>query len=263
MYYISICAIIKDEDLYLNEWIEWHINNGVEHFYLYDNCSAVPQQNCISSKNIEYCTVIPYPVTHGNPQLECYRRFLNDYGSESKWVAIIDADEFIRVIDGTRLPDFLRQYEKHDALYAGWITYNADGRISNNGLPVRERFKNTVAYKKGLPCGKSIIRPEKVTRMGIHIPEPIWFGTQDIVDENFSYVWDCAGYEPPLNKIVIDHYFTKSWEEWQHKINRGTADNSGFRKMEEFFYYNPDLVDAIKNGILHGNPACDSEQTTR
>ena len=249
MYYISICAIIKDEDLYLNEWIEWHVNNGVEHFYLYDNCSSIPQQNFISSENMRYCTVIPFPITCGNPQLECYSQFLNDYGSESKWVAIIDADEFIRVIDGTCLPDFLQQYEEHDALYVGWITYNADGQMSNNGLPVRERFKKTVAYQKGLPCGKSIIRPEKVNRMSVHFPAPIWFGDQDVVDENFSYIRSCAGYEPTLNKIVIDHYFTKSWEEWQHKINRGTADNSGFRKMYEFFYYNPDLIDHAPDDI--------------
>lgn len=35
----SICLIIRDENEYLKEWLEWHINQGVEHFYIYDHDS--------------------------------------------------------------------------------------------------------------------------------------------------------------------------------------------------------------------------------
>lgn len=249
MYYISICAIIKDEDQYLNEWISYHLALGVDHVYLYDNGSTNPQQNCISEENLKHCTVIPYPKKDGNPQCECYFEFLKNYGSESKWVAIIDADEFIRAVDGTMLPEFMKEYEEHDALYAGWITYNADGQLYNENRPVRERFHKTVEYKKDLPCGKSIIRPEKVNRMSPHFPAPAWYGKQNVVDENHNHVFTPTCFEPPLNRIVIDHYFTKSWEEWQHKINRGTADNSFFRKKCEFFYYNPDLIEHASEEI--------------
>lgn len=38
--YLSICAVIKNEGPYLEEWIEFHRIQGVEHFYLYDNGSA-------------------------------------------------------------------------------------------------------------------------------------------------------------------------------------------------------------------------------
>ena len=37
--YLAICAIAKDEGPYLKEWIEWHLKNGVEKFYIYDNGS--------------------------------------------------------------------------------------------------------------------------------------------------------------------------------------------------------------------------------
>lgn len=249
MYYLSICAIIKDEDPYLNEWIEWHIKGGVEHFYLYDNCSTTPQQNFISSENMKYCTVIPFPVKDGNPQLQCYRQFLQDYGSDSEWVAFIDADEFMRVVDGTDLRVFLRDYEEHDALYVGWIIYNANGQLKYDKQPVRERFTTTIGYVDGYPRGKSIVCPKKIQRMGIHFPAPAWVGRQDIVDADFKPLYSVGGYKPPVTKIAIDHYFTKSWEEWQSKINKGTADNSGFRKMREFFYYNPDLLEYAPDNI--------------
>ncbi len=38
-YYLSICAIFKNEAAYLGEWIEFHRLAGVEHFYLYNNLS--------------------------------------------------------------------------------------------------------------------------------------------------------------------------------------------------------------------------------
>lgn len=34
-YYLSIGAIFKDEARFLDEWIEFHLGIGVEHFYLY------------------------------------------------------------------------------------------------------------------------------------------------------------------------------------------------------------------------------------
>ena len=41
-YKTIICAILKDETPYLEEWIKHHLAIGVEHFVLYDNNSAIP-----------------------------------------------------------------------------------------------------------------------------------------------------------------------------------------------------------------------------
>ena len=37
MVYLSLCAIMKDESPYIREWLLFHLEVGVEHFYLYDN----------------------------------------------------------------------------------------------------------------------------------------------------------------------------------------------------------------------------------
>lgn len=39
-YGISIAAIVKDEVEYIEEWIQFHILMGIEHFYIYDNESS-------------------------------------------------------------------------------------------------------------------------------------------------------------------------------------------------------------------------------
>ena len=41
---------------------------------------------------------------------------------------------------------------------------------------------------------------------------------------------------------MIEHYYTKSWEEWKEKIiTRGACDPLYKRKLNEFFNYNPDM----------------------
>lgn len=43
MYYASICAIVKDEDKDIREWLNYHFAIGFEHVLIYDNNSRNPQ----------------------------------------------------------------------------------------------------------------------------------------------------------------------------------------------------------------------------
>ena len=38
---IAIIACLKCEELYVKEWIDWHIKCGVDHFYLCDNFQTI------------------------------------------------------------------------------------------------------------------------------------------------------------------------------------------------------------------------------
>ncbi len=46
---------------------------------------------------------------------------------------------------------------------------------------------------------------------------------------------------PTTDLICVDHYYTKSYEEWLEKLKRGSCDSNFFRKYEHFFMYNPDM----------------------
>ncbi|HTE05590.1 MAG TPA: glycosyltransferase family 2 protein, partial [Planctomycetota bacterium] len=37
MNYLSACCIAKQEHAYLEEWIDYHLRVGVEHFFIYDD----------------------------------------------------------------------------------------------------------------------------------------------------------------------------------------------------------------------------------
>ena len=46
---------------------------------------------------------------------------------------------------------------------------------------------------------------------------------------------------PTTDYICIDHYYTKSYEEWILKLRRGCAHSKYQRKYNEFFKFNKDM----------------------
>ena len=94
IYNASICAIFKDEAVYLKEWLEFHLMIGIDHFYLYNNFSTDNYMEILKpyiEKNI--VTLKEWPVKAG--QLSAYDDCYNNYRNESQWICFLDIDEFI------------------------------------------------------------------------------------------------------------------------------------------------------------------------
>mgnify|MGYP003311472279 CR=1 FL=1 len=43
------------------------------------------------------------------------------------------------------------------------------------------------------------------------------------------------------DRIIVEHYYTKSLEEWKERLNNGSCDPNYSRKYEDFYFYNPDM----------------------
>lgn len=250
---VSVCLLIKDEGRYLEEWLSWHVERGIDHFYIYDNGSQIPVLQGIPKQYLEFCTIMDWSGWHQHIQIDAYRDCLGCFGAETEWLAFIDTDEFLRVIDGTPLPDFLLQdaFRGADAVAAGWITYNANGLLTRDDRPVRERFTQIVEYPNHLPKCKCIVRSDQVHMMGPHWP---------IVTDRPLHILDETGaprYDPadlfPREQLVVDHYFTRSLEEWREKMARGSCDPNYSRDDSWFWALNPDILDIIlKGGTKNG-----------
>ena len=110
-YYLSVCAIAKNEGPYFEEWIEWHRKQGVEKFYIYDNestdCTKEVLQPYIESGLVEYNY---WPGQ--KQQLATYDDCFERHRLETRWLAVIDLDEFIVPMKNKTIPEFLHQMEK-------------------------------------------------------------------------------------------------------------------------------------------------------
>jgi hypothetical protein len=85
---------VKDEARFLPEWLAYHVVLGVEHAYVYDNNSS-DDITSVMAPFVEagYATIIPWPTTPISPSAQ--NDFLERFGPRCRWVAFLDADEFL------------------------------------------------------------------------------------------------------------------------------------------------------------------------
>lgn len=234
-HYSAIVLLIKDENRYLQEWLDWHISLGFDHVYIYDNGTKDHVQDIIDGYdegNQQKITVIDWTGHHNHIQQDAYNHFMDNYKADVRWGLFIDSDEFLRFTDDvtTDVNTFLKAYEDYTEVWGYEVEYDANGQEKYENKPVRERFTRRTDAREGF-YWKNFIQVNRIDSFLMH----------------YTY-YDPAKHQVFKNDqsnqdlFVIDHYYTKSWEEWCWKIKeRGGADPNYHKALQEFFYYNPDM----------------------
>ncbi len=220
-YQLSICACVKNEALYIKEWIEFHKLVGVEHFYIYDNESNDNLKETllpyIKSGTVEYTY---WPGT--GQQRNIYNDCLFKHKYDTKWLAYIDIDEFIIPTDKNNILEILKDYDEYSGLSIHWVMYGSSGyKTKQNGLVI-ERFTKRANdnFIRNMEI-KSIINPRFCVGMDVH--KPYVYKNYYPVDENYRKIYSHKNNPFTIKKIRINHYFCKSWEEYLNKQKRGDA----------------------------------------
>lgn len=255
----AICTCIKDEHLYLAEWIEWHRAKGFDHIYLFEDRGSQPHDEIVAQ--YDFVTLLPIDVVMNEPDnIEGRQRKMCYYSlrtfTQWDWLAFIDADEFVDFEEEYNLERLLNEYDDYPAIMLSWMLYPACGRIERPTCGVVEAYptpdlnadENKIWF--GVEWSiKSFVNMKHHPRMKhIHLAE----GAVNMNGNTFI--------EPKVwKKAWIRHYYTKSWEEWVWRImERGDLCN-GNRKLAQFFYANPDmlhlkkeLIQSVAHRIPHG-----------
>lgn len=244
-HYLAVCAIAKDEGPYFKEWIEWHLSQGVDHFYIYDNESSDGTreilQPYIDSGVVEY----KYWPGHRR-QLAAYDDCLEHYRLASRWIAFIDLDEFIVPIKDASIPAFLKRFEVFAAVEINWLVYGSGGHKTKSPGTMMERFRfHSLPGHRLNRHVKSIVNPREVfTMIGCHEAAKISGSIADShgqpVTKNFRER------EPQQDIIRINHYAVRSYEEFLEKQARGRASGTQKTVRSEYFeqYDLNDIEDA-------------------
>lgn len=244
-HYLAVCAIAKDEGPYFKEWIEWHLSQGVDHFYIYDNESSDGTreilQPYIDSGVVEY----KYWSGHRR-QLAAYDDCLEHYRLASRWIAFIDLDEFIVPIKDASIPAFLKRFEAFAAVEINWLVYGSGGHKTKSPGTMMERFRfHSLPGHRLNRHVKSIVNPREVfTMIGCHEAAKISGSIADShgqpVTKNFRER------EPQQDIIRINHYAVRSYEEFLEKQARGRASGTQKTVRSEYFeqYDLNDIEDA-------------------
>lgn len=218
MRYASICAIVKDEDASLREWLVYHLAIGFEHATIYDNGSATPV-NALLREFVDagLVTAVDFPLRE-NQQLSAYFHCLREQRPHTRWLAFIDVDEFIVPLKNTDIRDFLDNYADYGGVGVHWKMFGSSGHLQRPDGNVIENYTETLGLNEHI---KSIVQ----TKYATHPLSPHHFAYKDnyycvnedkfIIDAPFSY--------PIGNIVTLNHYYYKSQQDYEEKINRGLA----------------------------------------
>ena len=233
-YFLSMVSIVRDENEYLKEWMDYHFNLGFDHFYIYDNESEIPVKEYLESinyENIDKVTIVDWKTTDWSQQ-DAYNNWLQTYGKESKWFLGADPDEFVYIKDTSKtLIEFLTENSDVTSIKCLWLHFNANGHETKTSDPVMERFTTSTDWDDYKHGGKKFSQSNRILRFRSYVPiskiaEAKEFDYEDsVVNEYFR----------------LNHYYTKSYEEWVDKIKRGSSNPNFRRKYSEFFELNSDM----------------------
>ncbi len=232
--YLSICAIAKDEGPYFKEWLSWHISQGVEKFYIYDNESQDNTHEILEPYIKK--GIVDYKYFPGKKnQLLAYDDCFKNHRFESRWIAFIDLDEFIVPLKDKTLKEFLKRFECFPSIEINWLVYGSSGKKQKSKEDVMQRFTfHSLPSKWVNRHVKSIVDPKRVyTMIGCHEAARI---TGWAVDSHMCEIKkNFREREPQQDVIRINHYAVKSYEEFQEKIARGRASGSISVLDDEYF----------------------------
>lgn len=243
-YNVSICGIFKNEGLYLKEWIEFHKIVGVEHFYLYNNNS---DDNFMQILNpyIQDGTVTLVEWKKNQAQMEAYHDCIAKFAKETQWLGFIDIDEFVVPKSTNNIYDFLKKFNKNRAsVLIYWKMFGSSGKIDRdlNGLVINDLV---VSWPKHSNIGKCFLNTkyqvvENDKNKSLHHLMWARYKNTDLPPVNCFDKVVLPGYNIASNvefPIQINHYFSKTYEEYRIKKAKGDVYFKINPHDEEYFYH--------------------------
>lgn len=140
---VAICAIAKHENKYIRDWVNYHINLGIRHIYVFDNNET--QYPSVADELVGLGdTVTLFNVRDKidrNLQVDCYKICYDKYQNEYDWMMFIDLDEFLYIKDKT-LEEYLSQskFSNTSIIHLNWRYYGDNELLHYENKPVWKRF---------------------------------------------------------------------------------------------------------------------------
>lgn len=249
---LGITTIQRDRAPWLKEWVIFHYLVGFNKFYIYlHKCSDNSEEILRELKQKYDIEIIVVDLKMENPQLKCYQRSYQDFGTVVDWMAFIDGDEFLFPTKAKSMVDALKQYsdKKISALGVYWSCFGSSRHIKEpKGLIIKNyKYRAKDGYHNNRHI-KSIVRG----RQGeLVVPcDPHFFQTPfGTYDENLKPIekgW--TDYEPTYKNFRINHYVTQSRSFFVNFKSKVTPPD-GAHKRDGSFWEEHDKNEILDNSM--------------
>lgn len=255
-----ICTVIKNEHLYLDEWIQYHLDLGIDHIFVYEDIdsnshsSIAEKYDCrvelnrissilnIQQEKLAYSLKSQHKLNLQTLYFTASLNFIKNK-KEYDWCFLIDVDEFI-TCDNISI---LEKYSSYDALVMSWECYGACDHINK---PLNSVLKSYNCKSKGTINNAKHFNTKICYNLNTYKKE---FYKTNHQPSDFCN-WCRTDFSKDREKEVFDeiyirHYITKSWQEYvEKKYKRGFF--VGISRTNDFFFdLNPELK-CIKQELM-------------
>lgn len=254
---IAICAVFKDENIYVKEWIDYHLAIGFDYILMYDNESKIPLS--VTAKDYIEQGKVGVRESKGqkqNRQAKCCNLSLEEL-RDYAWVAHIDIDEFIVLLEKSQnIKDYLQEYINCSSIGLNWLLFGSNGHIKTQASVINSYTQSLPSHSANKHI-KSIYQPKYILRSGApHYVIPK--GNSILVAEGKQVnvkLKPCDGpfCQPPVldYKMRINHYVTRSRQDFELKQKRGSGNMKNRKYTEDFWESNQ--IEDVQNFELIEN----------
>ena len=252
---VVICALAKNEHLYINEWVKHYVELGVDQIYIYDNDdkSSPFIGQFINQKYASKVTIKDIRGMKGScMQHQIYTNFYHKYNRTFDYCLYCDIDEFLVGI--TNIKSWLKNLN-YSQIRIKWRLFGDDDVIKRDvKIPVKDFFHKVVneSLTNDLKRKNTLENQGKFILRG-NLPNvyinSCHFGCFGVTGEHLIPSVLPSG-KPCKSRteikedyseetIYLNHYMTKTLDEFiNQKLNRNDAVFNKSLKMNYFWRIN-------------------------
>ncbi|GFR44512.1 hypothetical protein Agub_g5777 [Astrephomene gubernaculifera] len=248
--YSALCAVGRNENRYVREWVDYHKCLGFSRIYLYDHNSSQHMSNeltdhiasgFVSYRNFQPTVHRKFNESEGftsdldrfmtTVQGQAYKDCVQQYGSHHTFLGFIDLDEFLVLYDNSvrHVDELLRQYESYPGLSVYWVLLGSSGHVSRpNGsvvesytrcTPHGHKFNTQFKTFANTRFHPTMYSPHRAVFAAP--PDPATGAEPYMVDEDGQRIARGRNRAAKHRRAAVYHYVTKSLEDYQGKMKRG------------------------------------------
>jgi len=261
-YFIGLMAIFKNENMYLKEWLDRHIAQGITRFYLYCNDPDLSKYDFLRDYDDDTVVLIDWVDKKNNGeytiQRQAYQDCVKRYGKECQYLMMLDIDEFLMPSNkSVTTPIANMVLELHNenngnvkAFKVQRYDFGSSGHISR---PTGDVVDNYTKREKICSNYKTMANTEYLSDDNFYGVHDFPYNNKDGKVYNPYFDYKYKGYPngctvDDINELpfVIHHYYTKSYDEYITRCEMwkdGGVNNVGYRKDCEKLFKERDCND--------------------
>lgn len=249
-YKLSVASMFKNESMIMEEWLQYYINQGVEHFYLIDNGST-DDYNSILSRYRMYISLVKDDERYKTKTQEILinKYYLGQIKRNTDWITFIDCDEYIYAPKSKCLVSFLMdldQNSKYDQItdvFAVWKIFGSNNLVKQPSSIINSFTKRMdlstfqkMAADDRLGHGKSLCRTRNLERIGVH--KSFFTVAKKTLNPDDSVNQVDNFFEKNLyvdNFIVCNHYIVMSKEYYDKCKSKRVAGSTNRKRNDSYW----------------------------